>query len=611
MDRNTSLAFILIGLVLVVWLYFNSPTPQPQKKKSQITLQQKDTVKETQPVVAKEEKKTEEVSPFGASVEQEKIVTIETELSRIELTNKGGRIKRVFLKKFNTWYNHRTKDTTYYKKFVQIVNTAKNGGDFNILFVTKEGKLVNTSSIDFNSSAKDYYYKLSGKDSLALDYVFTGDNGKIIKKSFVFFGNKYDSKVDIVLENMQDVISSFRYDVVWQNGLSFVEENSVDEANHSQANVYTADELVTIDASKPGEKINKDLNGKIDWISVRNKYFAMILAPKNPTSEGGAYVEGTHFNNSLGTREVYNASLKVPFKNQKFQKDSFTLYLGPIDYYLLKTYNNNYQNIFEFGSLFGLKFIIRPISEYIMLPLLRFLDSFIPNYGLVIILFTIIIKLALHPLMKKSLHSMKKMQLLQPKIKEIKDRIKDPQKQQQETMKLYSTYGINPMGGCLPMLLQMPILVALWSLFNVTIDIRQQPFMFWITNLSSPDIIFRLPFKLPLLNIDIVSGLALLMGATMFIQQKMSVTDPTQKAMIYMMPVMMTLMFMSMPAGLNLYYFVFNLLSIAQQYYVTHKHGDEELVPVANPKKKSGFMARMMDAAEKQAQTQKETKKKK
>ncbi len=611
MDRNTSFAFILIALVLFVWLYFNSPAPQPPKKKSNTTLQQKDTAKPVQPVVAKEEKKEEEVSPFGNTSEQEKIVTVETALSRIELTNKGGRIKRVFLKKYKTWYNHLTNDTAFYKKDVQLVNTQKNGGDFNVLFVTKDGKLVNTSSIDFNSSANNYYYKLSNKDSLALDYTFTGDNGKVIKKSFVFYGDKYDSKVDITLENMQDVISSYRYDVVWQNGLNFVEENSVGEATYSQANVYTADELVTIDATKPGEKINKDLNGKIDWISVRNKYFAMILAPKNPTSEGGAYIEGTHYNNNYGTREVYNASIKVPFKNQKFQKDSFTLYLGPIDYYALKKYENHYESIFEFGSLFGLKFIIRPISEYVMLPLLRFLDSFIPNYGLVIILFTIIIKLALHPLMRKSLQSMKKMQLLQPKIKEIKDKFTDPQKQQQETMKLYSTYGINPMGGCLPLLLQMPILVALWSLFNVAIDIRQQPFIFWITNLSSPDIILRLPFKIPLLNIDIVSGLALLMGITMFLQQKMSVTDPSQKAMLYTMPIMMTLMFMSMPAGLNLYYFVFNLLSIAQQYYVTHKQGDVELVPVANPKKKAGFMSRMMEAAEKQAQAQKELKKRK
>ncbi len=204
------------------------------------------------------------------------------------------------------------------------------------------------------------------------------------------------------------------------------------------------------------------------------------------------------------------------------------------------------------------------------------------------------------------------MQMLQPKIAELKEKYKDDtQKQQQETMKLYSTYGINPMGGCLPMLLQMPILIALWSLLNVAIDIRQQPFIFWINNLSAPDVLFRLPFKIPLFGIDIVSGLALLMGITMFIQQKMSVKDPSQKAMIYVMPVMFTLMFMGFPSGLNLYYFMFNLFSIAQQWYVNHKHDNVELVPVANPKKKQGFMARMMEAAEKQANTQKKSASKK
>ena len=610
MDRNSTFAFLLIGVILVVWLYWNSPTPEPQKPKTTTTLQQKDTAKAVVPVVA-EEKKQEDVSPFGPSNQAEKVVTIETELSRFELTNKGGRIKRVFLKKYNTWYFNNTKDTTFYKKYVQLVNTAKSGGDFNLIFVTKDGKLVNTSSLDFNANKNNSYYKLSGKDSLSIEYAFAGDNGKVIKKSFMFFGDKYDSKVDIVLENMQDMISSFRYDVVWQNGLNFVEENSTDEANYSHANVYTGEENVTVDASTLGEKVTKDINGKVDWVGVRNKYFAAFISPKNPSSEGGAYVEGNHYNNKYGTREVYSASVKVPFLNQKYQKDSFTLYVGPIDYYLLKTYNNNYESIFEFGNFLGLKFIIRPISEYIMLPLLRFLDSFIPNYGLVIILFTIIIKLALSPLTKTSLKSMAKMQQLQPMIAELKEKYKDnQQKQQQETMKLYQTYGINPMGGCLPMLLQMPILVALWSLFNVAIDIRQQPFMLWITNLSSPDIIFKLPFKIPFFNLDLVSGLALLMGITMFIQQKMSVKDPTQKAMIYIMPVMFTVMFMSMPSGLNLYYFVFNLLGIIQQYYVTHKHNLEPLVAVANPNKKKGFMARMMDAAEKQAHVQKQAKKK-
>ncbi len=613
MDKNTSLAFVLIGLILIVWLYFNSPTqvPKQQKSKADTTaVTKKDTLATKEPAQKQEQQKqTEaEVSPFGGTPLPEKIITIETDLARIELTTKGARIRRYFLNNYKTWYHNELdpKDTNYYNQHVQLVNTSKNGGDFNIIFVTKEGKLVNTSSLDFSTSSSNYIYKISGKDSLALNFVFAADNGKEIKKNFVFFGDNYASKVNIELDNMENVISSYRYDLVWQNGINFVEENSVDEARNSQAAVFSADELETIKAKAGGEKVTKDINGKVDYVAMKNKYFAMILAPANPSSDGGAYFEGSEKKlNNEDVREYYSASLKVPFKNQKIQKDSFTLYLGPVDYYLLKDYKRNFQQIFEFGSFLGLKFIIRPISEYVMLPLFRFLSSFISNWGLVIIIFSILIKFALHPLTRQSLKSMKKMQMLQPKINELKEKFKDnPQKIQQETMKLYSTYGINPMGGCLPSLLQMPILVALWSLFNVTIEIRQQPFIFWIKNLSSPDVIFRLPFKFPLFNVDAVSGLAVLMGITMFIQQKMSIKDPSQKAMIYVMPVMFTLMFMGFPSGLNLYYFMFNLLSIAQQYYVNKKHDKVELVPVANPNKKKGFLTRMMESAEKQAQEQ-------
>jgi len=615
MDKQSTIAFILIGLILVVWLYFNSPTPEPPKPgKPDSTLVKKDTAPQKPAVEKKaEEKKSEEkeTTPFGVSDKQENIITIETDLAKIELTSKGAKIRRYFLKEYKTWYHNEVMDTNFYNQYVQLINTKKEGGDFNVLFVTKEGKLVNTSSLDFTSSAQNYYYRITGNDSLVIQYTFSTADNKSIKKNFLFYANNYASKVDVELENMEDVISSYRYDVVWSNGLNFVEKNSVDEATNSNSSVYAGEEQTIIDASGD-EKVTKDINGKIDWIAVRNKYFAMILAPETPSDEGGAYFEGTHVQNPQGVREYYSASLKVLFNGEKQQKDSFILYLGPIDYDILKSYNKNFDKVFDFGSFFGLKFIIRPLSEYILLPLLKFINQFVSNWGLVIIIFTIIIKFALHPLNKQSLKSMKKMQMLQPKIAELKEKYKgDAQKQQQETMKLYSTYGINPMGGCLPLLLQMPILFALWSLLNVAIDIRQQPFIFWINNLSAPDVLVRLPFKIPLFGIDIISGLALLMGITMFIQQKMTVKDPTQKATVYVMPVMFTLFFMALPSGLNLYYFMFNLFSIAQQWYVNHKHSDIELVPVANPKKKQGFMARMMEAAEKQAQTQKKGVKKK
>jgi YidC/Oxa1 family membrane protein insertase len=264
----------------------------------------------------------------------------------------------------------------------------------------------------------------------------------------------------------------------------------------------------------------------------------------------------------------------------------------------------------NFGSFFGLTFIVRPIAEYILLPLFQFLHSFIPNYGIVIIIFSLIIKIVVYPLTKSSYQSMKKMQALQPKIAELKEKFKDdPQKLNKETMKLYSTYGINPAGGCLPILLQMPIFIALWGMFQSAIDLRLQPFIFWIKDLSTPDVIYDLGFKIPIFGVQQISGLALLMGITTFVQQKMTVKDPNQKALVYVMPIMLTILFMSFPSGLNLYYFLFNLFSIIQQWYINRSAGEIELVPVANPNQKKGFMARMMEAAEQQAKQQQKKKK--
>jgi YidC/Oxa1 family membrane protein insertase len=241
----------------------------------------------------------------------------------------------------------------------------------------------------------------------------------------------------------------------------------------------------------------------------------------------------------------------------------------------------------------GAAWIIRPISEYVMIPLFKFIHLIIPNYGIVIIVFSLIIKVALHPLTKTSMTSMRKMQSLQPMMEEIKEKYKDdPQKMNQQVMRLYKEYGVNPAGGCLPMILQLPILYALWAVFRSTIELRQAPFFGWITDLSAPDVITKLPFQLPFFNITELSGLAMFMGITMFVQQKMSVKDPRQKMMVWFMPVMMTLLFNSFPSGLNLYYFVFNLLSIGQQYWINKQHEGEPLKKVEQ-KKPTGIFSRM------------------
>ena len=206
---------------------------------------------------------------------------------------------------------------------------------------------------------------------------------------------------------------------------------------------------------------------------------------------------------------------------------------------------------------------------------------------------------------------MKKMQSLQPLMTELREKYKDDQqKQNTEMMRLYKDYGINPAGGCLPMVLQMPILFALFSIFRSTIELRQQPFVWWIHDLANPDVLFHLPFSLPVFGTSFISGLALLMAITMFIQQKQTVQDPRQKAMVYVMPVMFWIMFNSFPSGLNLYYFLFNLLSIIQQYLMNKSQSGTELQKVPQKKSKGkGWSERMLASLEQKAKVQQKQRK--
>ncbi|MCK6614737.1 MAG: membrane protein insertase YidC [Ignavibacteriaceae bacterium] len=616
MDRQTTLAFLLIGLILMVWLYIQTPPPQPppqdqSKEQTVDSLNGTKAAEKEKPVTAQVPAENDSM-PFGKHFANNSgtpgLIRIETDLLYIEMSEKGGKFYKYFLKEFNNWYIDDLPETApYYQKNIQLLNTNR-GSSFDLSFITTDGRKISTGDIRFASSLAPGNYTLKGNDSLVLSYTLPTADGKgSIVKNFVIYGNRYDSRFTLELNNLDDVISNRAYDIVWGGGIRFVEENSVDEATAANASVYYGDEQVIVDAASPGETVEQDFNGRVDWITVRNKYFAAVMVPDNPKGVDGAYISGKAGGYEQGgVREFYSAHLKMPFKGGKAETSSFMVYIGPVKYEILDSYNRGLTTIVDFGSFFGLKMIVRPIAEYILLPLFNFLYDLIKNYGLVIIIFSLIIKVLLNPLTKQTMDSMKKMQALKPKIDEMKEKFKDdPQKQQSETMKLYSTYGINPLGGCLPLLLQMPIFIALWGTFQTAVELRQQPFVWWITDLSRPDVIFDLGFKIPLFGVQEISGLAILMGITTYLQQKMSgaAKDPSQAPLLYIMPVMLTILFMSFPSGLNLYYFLFNLFSIGQQWYVTKYGKPVELVPVP-PKAKGGFFQKLMSAAEQKAKQQ-------
>ena len=271
---------------------------------------------------------------------------------------------------------------------------------------------------------------------------------------------------------------------------------------------------------------------------------------------------GSAISASFKDKELYNISAQM--KSDKIA--NISLYLGPLEYERIKNLGVNLELVMDFGWA-----IIRPISKSVLW-VLKTMHTVIPNYGVILIIFSILVKLIVYPLTKRSYQSTQAMQSIQPEVNALREKYKNnPTKLNQATMELYKKKGVNPLGTCFPMLLQMPLLFALFTVFRSTIELRGEPFVFWIKDLSAPDVLFYLPFKIPLYG-NYVCALPILMALSMYAQQKMmqpnNATGPQadqQKMMQYFMMGFFFLLFNGFPSGLNLYYTLFNILTIAQQ----------------------------------------------
>jgi YidC/Oxa1 family membrane protein insertase len=577
MDRQSTVGFVLIFVVLVVWMWLNSPVQRPKPLEQPAKQGQvKDTVKENRQKPP-EPKEKQEINPYGKFFSDrakgtEKIISIETDFYSAEISTKGGVLKKWELKKFKTWDGYP----------VQLVDYTQNG-DLTVLLTTSDGRVINTRNLFFDVQTTSNNVKIEGNFEFEIKFTLPASNGGQLVKKMKFRNEEYGFETEIQLLNLSSVVANYQYEVAWEHGIRYAEQNSVDESGFAAAYAYAGKELTEIDATKADQKVQKEFSGAVDWVATRNKYFAVALIPAGNVSEG-AYLEGTRSAMpDNGQKETYGVSIKMPYKGGSSEVSTFKVFLGPLQHSVLKSYNNGLENVMSLGWAW----LIRPISEYIMLPIFTAIHYVVPNWGLVIIIFSILIKLAMHPLSKSQMKSMKKMQKLQPLMDELRTKYKDdPQKMNQSIMNLYKEYGVNPAGGCLPLLLQMPIMYALYAVFRGAIELRQANFVGWIKDLSIPDIIYHLPFKMPLIGIQDISGIAVIMGVTMFIQQKMTIKDPRQKTMVWMMPIMMTFLFNGFPSGLNLYYAVFNVLAIGQQVLINKQDDDEPLRKV-EPKKKT------------------------
>jgi YidC/Oxa1 family membrane protein insertase len=390
--------------------------------------------------------------------------------------------------------------------------------------------------------------------------------------------------LSIEITDAKDLVEGYHYVLVWPSGLNSTEKHLKDEMSDTKAYTYIGDELIDLDVKEELYQAKEEKDRDISWAALRTKYFAVALIPRTAPARGvrlsGTTTTARDFDASVTRLKTYAMALSMPLGRQETTRHDFDVYAGPLVYENMKALGANLQEMMNLG--WG---PIRPFSKIILWSLVA-LRKIVPNYGLVIIIFSILVKIILHPLTKKSYESMKQMQVLQPKMAELREKYgNDAQKLNTEMLKMYQEFGVNPLGGCLPMLLQMPLLYALFVVFRSTIEFRQAPFFGWMSDLSAPDTVFSLPFTIPFYG-NGVNVLPILMGVTMFIQQKMSVTDPKQKAMIYLMPVMFTLIFNNLPSGLNLYYALFNIFSIIQQKWVSKT----PVEPVKrDPKRKSAL----------------------
>jgi len=616
MDKKSIFGFVLIGIILFSWFLYMSN----QQKKQAPVKQAVDSSKVVKTDSLK--KSTENTQIDTASTKQtirtdtsiagnygklfeglaiennrdnksasEKIIIIESKKARMEFTNYGGTIRKFFPRDYKAWNG----DT------LQLISWTK-GKELNLLFTSKEGKLINTKDFVFKSDYPEWQkVNIDQEKNFKLKYelVISADSSQKIVKTYTFIPDSYEFDVKYEFVNSGKFISGSEYEVMWGSSLNLTEYYSTDEATFSEAYAYMGTDIETYSASKFKNEFNpsvdvKKFSGVTHFVCSRNKYFGAFIIPLGRKGDGTILTGYKEHLKDEGVKNEYAVAMLMEIKNEILDTSTFQILISPIDYKILKGYDKNLEKTMRFS----LDFIVRPIAQYMIIPFFTFLHMFIPNYGFVIIIFAICLKIVLNPLTKKQMTSMRRMGQLNPKMTAIREKYKeDPQKMNKMIMNLYKEEGINPMSGCLPMILQLPILYALFGVFRSTIELRQANFIWWIKDLSAPDILFHLPFKLPLIGIDQISGLATLMGITMFIQQKMTVTDPKQKAMVYIMPVFLTLLFFSFPSGLNLYYFIFNLLSIGQQYYNT-KIKPPTVEEMTKKPKKESFMQKMMKRSE-------------
>jgi YidC/Oxa1 family membrane protein insertase len=543
MEKNAILAFVLSMAVFAA--YFLLSPQEPVKPPKEKTTQSASTQKEATPLPAAQKTTPEKGVPAAessASTSPTRDILVKTRQFNALFAESGGTIKSFKLAAY--------KEHLGGKDLKELIQSDQ-PYDFPLQLEWIKKSQPELTQARFIAD-KETLTLTPDRPKGSLSFRWTSEQGLKIIKTYNF---SYDSyRIDLNIQVINDTSKAL------DDNLALILENRFPHSSDNSSSFQGALHVINGQFKEtPSSKTDKEevLTGKINWGALADTYFMEGIIPLEDQQTASLKVSKP--SPELLKMAFVTAPLTLAPKSEK--KFSYALYFGPRDTRVLQPLGMDLEKAVNFGFF---DIIAKPL-----LWVLRFFNGFLNNYGWSIILLTILVKILFWPLTHKSYKSMKDMQKLQPKIAKIREKYKDNrEKLNQETMALYKTYKVNPMGGCLPMVIQIPVFFALYSLLGYAIELRHAPFLLWINDLSAPDRL-AVGFQIPYVG-NGIPVLTLFMGASMFIQQKMTPTtgDPTQAKMMLFLPVVFTFMFINFAAGLVLYWLVNNLLSIGQQYYI-------------------------------------------
>jgi YidC/Oxa1 family membrane protein insertase len=593
MDRNQIIGMALITSMFVVYMYFFKPDIPLQDEKIQdtsISVASDQTQNSNQSVeldsIQKEANKLRLGSLSSAVEGSEELFVIENEDIQVTFSNKGGKISKVLLKQYLT-YNK-------LPLYIQDENNTK----FDIKAKTTTGE-VNLSSL--------YYTPTISKrgDSTIIQYEIIPAEGQSIKQVYTFPNNGYEIGYNISMLGVDNLILNEPVKLSWLSNLPNVEYDLEQNRIKTSVNYFTVKDGFDYLSEASLDKESETLNTPIKWVGLKQKFFTSAIIADRSFDIG--YVEA-FVPNDTSVVKTLMTDLQIPIGDIKTQKANFKFYFGPNHFQTMIKITDGFEKNVNLGWP-----VINWINRFLAIPTFHFLDYIFGDmkwkYGFIIIILGILVKLILLPLSFKSYVAMAKMKVLKPELDVIKEKYGDDmQKVQSEQMALYSKVGINPLSGCIPVLLSMPVLLAMFSFFPNSIELRQQAFL-WAPDLSTYDAPILLPFNIPFYGSH-VSLFTLFMtlstlAYTHFNNQMSTQTGP-MKSISYIMPVIFLFVLNSFPAGLSFYYFISNLLTIGQQFFIK-RFVDEDKLKVAmeenrkknatgGGKKGSKFMNRVQDA---------------